>query len=120
MKYALLMFTNPEDARALSREDLDRIGRKHENLRNDLTATGELLNGAGLVLPDQTTLLRLENGDTVVTRQGPFAAEAAEHVTAYYVVECVDAERAREIGVQLLDDHVLAVEIRAIHDSTGM
>jgi hypothetical protein len=114
------MFTKPEDARALSREDLDDIGRKHETLRNDLTASRELLNGAGLVLPDQTTLLRLDEGGSLVTHEGPFAAEATEHVTAYYVVECADAERAREIGAQLLDDHVTAVEVRAIHDFTGM
>jgi hypothetical protein len=119
MKYALLMYTNPADSRELSRADLDRIGAKHEALRNDLGASGELLNGAGLVLPDETVLLRLE-GDEVKSQAGPFAAEAAEHVTAYYVVECADEDRARESGAHLLDDHVLTVEVRRIHDFTGM
>jgi hypothetical protein len=39
--------------------ELDGIARKHEKVRDELTAAGELAGGAGLVLPDETLVLRL-------------------------------------------------------------
>jgi hypothetical protein len=118
MKYAVLMYADPDHSRAMSREELDVVARKHEEIRDDLTRSGELLNGAGLVFPDETTLLRLAD-DAVVAQPGPLK-EGTEHLTAYYVIDCVTAERARSIAERMLDDHVTAVELRRIHDSAGM
>jgi hypothetical protein len=119
MKYAILMYADPAHTRAMSPAELDVVARKHEALRDELTRSGELLSGAGLVLPDETTVLRLD-GDRVAARQGPLNAGPAEHLTAYYVVECATADRAQGIGGHVLDHHVTAVEVRAIHDSVGM
>jgi hypothetical protein len=118
MKHAVLMYADPDQTRAMSREALDVVARKHEEIRNDLTRSGELLNGAGLVFPDETTLLRLAD-DEVVAQFGPLK-EGPEHLTAYYVIDCETAERARSIAERMLDDHVTAVELRRIHDSAGM
>jgi hypothetical protein len=46
--------------------------------------------------------------------------DALEHLTAYYVVDCESPERAQKLAEHLLDHHVTSVEIRRIHDSTGM
>jgi hypothetical protein len=46
--------------------------------------------------------------------------ETPLHVTAYYVVECASPERAQTIAERVLDFHVVAVEVRAIHDTYGM
>jgi hypothetical protein len=118
MKYAVLMYADPEHTRAMSRDALDVVARKHEEIRSDLTRSDELLNGAGLVLPDETAVLRLAD-DGVVAQLGPLK-EGPEHLTAYYVIDCETADRARGIAERMLDDHVTAVELRRIHDSTGM
>jgi hypothetical protein len=113
MMYALLMYADPAHTRAMDERALDVVARKHEALRNELAASNELRGGAGLVLPDETTLLRLG----AEPRQGPLAADTTEHLTAYYEVECETPERANEIAAHLLDDHVIAVEVRRIHDT---
>lgn len=113
------MYADPVHTRAMTRADLDIVARKHEALRDELARSGELLNGAGLVLPDGTTVLRLGD-DGAVARPGPLATEAIEHLTAYYVIESATAERAARIAERLLDDHVTAVEVRRIHDSVGI
>jgi hypothetical protein len=116
MMYALLMYADPAHTRAMSGEALAVVARKHADLRSELGASGELHGGAGLVLPDETTVLRL-GSDGAVSRQGPLVADTSEHLTAYYEVECETPERAHEIAAHLLDDHVIAVEVRRIHDT---
>ena len=119
MKYMLLMYTDPAHTRAMSEAELGIVRHKHEALRNELTESGELLNGAGLVFPEETTVVRL-GAAGATTEKGPFATGSVEHVTAYYVIETAVADRARNLAEHLLDDHVTAVEIREIHDSVGM
>lgn len=115
MKYALLMYADPDHTRAMTEDELAVIARKHETLRNELSESGELLNGAGLVFPEETVVMR-----PGALSQGPLAADATEHLTAYYVVECETDERAQSVAARLLDHHVTAVEVRAIHDTAGM
>jgi hypothetical protein len=114
--YALLMYADPAYTQAMSEEAIAVVARKHAALRAELEAADELRGGAGLVLPHETTVVRL-GSDGVVTSQGPLVAGTAEHLTAYYEVECATAERAREIAAHILDDHVIAVEVRRIHDT---
>jgi hypothetical protein len=118
MKYMVLMYSNPAETKAMSASDLDVVLRKHEALRAELTDSGELLNGAGLAFPEDTTNLRLRDG-LPVALDGPLRA-AEEHMTAYYVFDCADRDRALAIAERLLDSHVTAVEVRDIHDSAGM
>jgi hypothetical protein len=114
-KYAVLMYADPAHTRAMSRQALDVVARKHAAIRDDLTRSGELLNGAGLVLPDETLILR-----PGAVEKGPLVADRAEHLTAYYIIECATAQRAQTIADRMLDDHVTAVELRRIHDSVGL
>jgi hypothetical protein len=95
MMYALLMYADPAHTRG---------------------ASGELRGGAGLVLPDETTVVR-DGSDGVVTSQGPLVADTPQHLTAYYEVDCETPERAHEVAAHILDDHVIAVEVRRIHDT---
>ncbi|MGW2701733.1 YciI family protein [Streptomyces sp. NPDC001340] len=76
------------------------------------------LNGAGLGYPrDAATLRRAVQGSVVA--DGPLT-DATEQLTAYYVIECASPERPREIAERVLDFHVVAVEVRPIHDWFGM
>jgi hypothetical protein len=114
--YALLMFADPAYTVAMSEEAVAVVARKHAALRAELGASDELRGGAGLVLPHETTVVRL-GSDGVVESQGPLAGDTSEHLTAYYEVDCATEERAREIAAHILDDHVVAVEVRRIHDT---
>ena len=117
MRYATLMYAVPAETEAMSDADLAAVARKHEALRQELTASGELVGGSGLALPDETIVLRLDRDGTAVATDGPLAVDATEHLTAYYEIDCETIERAREIAARLLDDHVTSVELRRIHDA---
>lgn len=118
MKYAILMYAVPSHTRGMSESELDVIARKHAKLRDELTASGELAGGAGLVLPDETTVLSLGT-DEPLAGKGPLSGRGddEEHLTAYYEVDCQTPECAKEIGAHVLDHHVTSVEIRRIHDT---
>lgn len=119
MKFMVLMYADPAATAAMTAEQRAEVFARHEALHADLGATGELRNGAGLAFPKDTTTLRWRRDAAPEAAQGPFA-EAAEHLTAYYVLECDSPERAREIAARVLDFHVVAVEVRPIHDWFGM
>jgi hypothetical protein len=119
MKYVTLMYTDPEHTKAMSKAQFDAVMRKHTQLGEELIASGELIGGMGMAVADETTLLRL-GPHGVVAERGPLAARATIHISAYYELECESPERAREIAERLLDDHVTAVELRAVHDSVEL
>ncbi|MFF4416649.1 YciI family protein [Streptosporangium sp. NPDC001559] len=118
VKYMVLMYADPTATEAMTAEERAEVALRHEALHRDLEGTGEMLNGAGLAYPRDTTTIRWSReGDD--TTDGPFTA-GTEQLTAYYVIDCASPERAREIAGRVLDFHVVAVEIRPVHDSFGM
>ena len=117
MKFAVMMHTNPTDSKALSKAEVSAIEAKHAKLLEELAAAGELINGAGLHLPEETTTIRIA-AEGPESSTGPVAA-GDEHVTAYYLLECPDRDRAVEIASRILDSHVTAVEVRQVHNYCG-
>ncbi|MFJ9869905.1 YciI family protein [Streptomyces sp. NPDC101165] len=118
MKYMVLMYADPAATEAMTAEQRAEVFRRHEALHADLADTGEMLNGAGLGYPSDTATLRWA-GQGSVSADGPLT-DATEQLTAYYVIECASPERAREIAERVLDFHVVAVEVRPVHDWFGM
>lgn len=118
MKFLVLMYADPAATAAMTADERADVFARHEALHRDLATTGEMLNGAGLGYPAETATLRWNEGAPTAA-DGPLTA-ATEQVTAYYVVECASRERAVEIARRVLDFHVVAVEVRAIHDWFGM
>jgi len=118
MKYMVLMYSDPAATEAMSAPDRAEVARKHQALREDLAGSGEILNGAGLADPKDTTTIQWRAGRPATTG-GPLIT-TAEQLTAYYVIDCASPQRAREIAGRVLDFHVTAVEVRLIHDSFGM
>src|SRR3954463_3719343 len=96
VKYMLLMHADPAATKAMTAAERAEIADKHGRLIPELTGPAEGLNGAGLAYPEHTRALRAGRGGEPVESTGPLLA-GLEQLTAYYVVECGDAERAREI-----------------------
>jgi hypothetical protein len=117
MKFALLMYADPAYTEAMSKEAVETVLRKHAALREEMLERGELIGGAGLNLPKETTWLRLQ-GDETVVGNGPLISDSVDQLTAYYELECETLERAQEIAARVLDDHVVAVELRGIHNQS--
>jgi hypothetical protein len=121
VKFQIFMYADPAATAAMTAAERADVFARHEALHKDLEPTGELLNGAGLAFPTDTTTLRWRPDAAPALIAGPTVEpESGEHVTAYYVLECASPERAREIAERVLDFHVVAVEVRPVHDSFGM
>jgi hypothetical protein len=119
VRYALLMYADPAHTQAMSELAVEDVKRKHGALVEELIANDEVTGGAGLALPHETTVLRLD-GDSIAVREGPLTPEPVEQLTAYYEIDCETLDRAREIASRILDDHVTAIELRRIHDSVDL
>ena len=72
MKYMLVMYANPHETKSMSVTDREIVARKHQGLVASLTASGELLGGEGLDYPWNTTTVRWNQGEPILT-DGPFA-----------------------------------------------
>ena len=91
MRFAVLMYADPTYTVAMSEADVEVVMRKHRALGEELVESGELVGGSGLALPNETCVLRL-GPDGVAVEEGPLAADAVEHLTAYYELECETGE----------------------------
>ena len=101
------MYADPAHTLAMSDAQVAEVKAKHEAIGKELGP--RLVGGAGLGLPQDTTVVR-----TGGVAAGPLA-KADEHLTAYYEVE-TSLEHAHEIAARIIDHHVTSVEVRHIHD----
>jgi len=92
MKYMVLMYADPAATESTSAADRADVFRRHEALHQDLARTGEMLNGAGLAYPKDTMTIRW-HPDGSTTANGAFT-QAAEELTAYYVIDCASPDRS--------------------------
>lgn len=102
MKYMLMMHTPPGNGEYQvndwSPDDLTaHIGFMHQ-LNQELTASGEWVDGQGLTAPGEARLVRAGKDGAPVT-DGPFP-EAKEFLAGFWIVEVDSAERAYEIAAK--------------------
>jgi len=111
MKYVVLIYSNPATWRALPAEEVDRVITVHNDLIDELTASGEFL---GIYRLADATALR--DGVPAVT-DGPFG-ESKEVLASLWEIDVETMERAVEIA-SALTPHA-TVEVRALMDAAGM
>ncbi|MGK5629459.1 YciI family protein [Streptomyces sp. URMC 123] len=109
MKYMLLLWGNRTSWDALGvgatdgptwpEKDAQAVFDFMNGINQELTDSGELVDGQGLADPTHTRTVRVKDGSVVVT-DGPFS-EAKEVLAGYYVVECESLDRATEIAVRI-------------------
>jgi hypothetical protein len=119
MQFLISMHINPAVLDALTEEEKAAIGEGHGRLLQALKDSGELISTQALVDPSQAAVVRVRNGQPVVT-DGPFL-EAKEFLGGFYYIDCESKERAIEVAAQVPDAAFegLGVEVRQVMFADG-
>jgi hypothetical protein len=92
MKQYLLSVHDVEGAPAMTDEDVQSMFRETDRIEREMRSSGTWVFGGGLLPPDSATVVRTENGKTIMT-DGPFA-ETREHLAGFWVIRCQDLDQA--------------------------
>lgn len=84
-------------APAWSEQELQAMYTYMGAINDDLSETGELIDGQGLAEPAQTRLVALGKDGKAVITDGPYG-ETKELMAGYWVLECASLERVTEIA----------------------
>jgi hypothetical protein len=123
VKYLVLIYSNPTSwahptfehtdyYRSASPAERAEMDNQFADLMREISASGELVSGTPLDDPATTRNVRVEDGVTVTT-DGPFA-ESKEQMAGYFVLDCVDIDRATELAARFPDARFGRVEVRPI------
>jgi hypothetical protein len=82
---------------AWSKQELSAMYAYMGAINDDLSETGELIDGQGLAEPAQTRLVALGKDGKAVITDGPYS-ETKELMAGYWVLECASLERVTEIA----------------------
>ena len=93
---------------------LDQVMRDLDALNQELKAAGAWVFAGGLHPPSTATVLRLQDGDVLMT-DGPFA-EGKEHLGGFTIIQAPDLDAALTWGQQLARATTLPIEVRPFHD----
>ncbi len=110
MKQYLLGVYQP-DGGSPGPEVLEPIGRNLAALEQEMKAAGVWVFSGGLHSPDTATVVRVKDGDTLMT-DGPYT-EGKEHLGGFTVIRAPDLDAALEWGRRLaLAIGLLPIEVR--------
>jgi hypothetical protein len=90
--------------------DLEKVMRDVDALQQELKAAGAWVFAGGLHHPSTATVLRLQDGDLLIT-DGPFA-EGKEHIGGFTIIKAPDLDAALEWGRKAARATTLPVEVR--------
>jgi hypothetical protein len=111
------MFLHHPAFLALPEEERDAVVRQVDDLRAEITRSGEFVEGVALADPALSKHVRGRDG-VPVTTDGPYV-ESKEQLAGYFVLDCESPERAAEIAARIPDGRFAAVEVRPIMDMSG-
>lgn len=110
MKHLLLIPNNADTWNALPEARINAIMQAHTTLQQELRASGEFVTAHEL--SEEAKFVSSDGGRPTVT-DGPFV-ETKEFLAGYYIVDCVDMDRAVEIAAKLGEAELWPIEIRRI------
>ena len=119
MKFMLIMQMDPAVWDRLTDAERAAVGDGHGPLLAEITESGEMVSTHALGDPSISAVVRVRDGQPVVT-DGPYA-EAKEYMAGYYLIDVESRERAYELAARIPDASVdgLAVEVRPVMFSAG-
>src|SRR3954454_14842250 len=91
-------------------EDMQRFMARVAALEADMEARGTFVFGGALHGPDATTVLRVGDGDPVMT-DGPYV-EAKEHIAGFYIINADDLDAALAWASKVVDAINHPIEVR--------
>ena len=113
MNYVVLIYHNPEAMavwNSMSEADRARGLRVYDELKEELSARGELVATQALADRSLSRRVSVRDGRTLVT-DGPFA-EVKEDLAGLFIVDCDSLERAVEIAGRIPEAGLGLVEVR--------
>lgn len=117
MKYIVLIYSNPATwahpthlYQDISDEMRKQLDKEFEELMGEISASGELVDGAPLDAPAKAKTYRVREGALSVT-DGPYA-EFKEQLAGFFIIDCATPERAQEIASRFPESRLGAVELR--------
>jgi hypothetical protein len=116
VRYVVLIYSNPAAWADLPAEEADRVIAIHNDLIDELTASGEFLNLYRLAHAGNAKTVARRDGAPAVT-DGPFG-ESKEVLASLWELDVDGVERAVEIAGILTP--YATVEVRALMDASGM
>ena len=111
MKFMLTIYVTDEGMTTIENELNDEWSAAHASVAEQLRASGEFVDTSELSVTRAKTVRRAPDG--LIVTDGPFA-ETKEFVGGYYLVDCVDIERAVEIAGRFVEARFAPVEVRAL------
>lgn len=120
MKFLISMHINPAVLEALTEQEQAAIGEGHGRFIEELKAAGELLSTQALVDPSQAVVVKVRNGQPVVT-DGPFV-ESKEYLGGFYLIDVEDKARAIALAARIPDAAIegLGIEVRQVMFADGV
>ncbi len=108
MKYALLIYGNPDVWASLSEEDRNAMYGEY----SAVGATPGILGGHELAAVTTATTVRVRNGETLTT-DGPFA-DTKEVLGGLYVFEADNLDDAIALAARIPDARNGSIEVRPV------
>ena len=109
MKQYLLSVYQPEGGTPPA-EFLEKVMRDVDILNQELKATGTWVFAGGLHPSSTSTVVRLRDGEMLVT-DGPFV-EAKEHIGGFWVIKVADLDEALKWGAKATQACRVPIEVR--------
>lgn len=112
VKYLLMIYENAEVWGKLSEQERDAVNSEGGRLWQELVASGEVIMGEPLADPKDSRIVRIQNGERVVT-DGPFA-ESKEQFVGFLMIDVASEARAIEIAASWPNARYSPLEVRLI------
>jgi hypothetical protein len=121
VKYLMLFWENPTNwihptgnySRGITSDEIRaEVEKINDQVMEEISDSGELVDGTPLDAPQLTKTIRRQGRKPVVT-DGPFI-ESREQLAGFFVLECESMERAVEIACKFPGFEPDGIEIRAI------
>ncbi len=117
MKYLMLIYGNQEKWSSFSPQDWPAAIAEQDAFNKKYTQTGELLGAYGLADAAVAKLVRRDKDGAPAVTDGPYL-ETKEYIASFYLIDCENEERARQIAASMPFADQEPVELWPIlHDS---
>jgi hypothetical protein len=91
-------------------EEMQTFMKRVVSLEDEMEASGTFVFGGALHDPDASTVVRMGDGDIVMT-DGPFV-EAKEHIAGFYIINADDLDAALRWAGKVVDATNHPIEVR--------